>query len=181
MWRWSLLIAPLVLVVSCGPHVPPPEAPAAVVPNLPIINPARPVTDESLSSLETEFRHEALKIAAPYVEMAGQDEPQVLNVRLIRLFSKEKVLWVEVYLWPWWDKLDEERQDELLSRLGRQLYSIDERAFNQRRDVILTAKDHKGRRLGDATVTPFSINVRLAARPASAAPPKATNPSSLPR
>ncbi|MFQ6672186.1 MAG: hypothetical protein ACE5KY_02705 [Candidatus Tectimicrobiota bacterium] len=152
-----------------------------MVPNLPIINPARPVTDESLSSLEAEFRRAALETVVSFVEPAGEDEPPALDVRVIRLFSREKVLWVELRLGAWWDSLEASRRDELLATLGRQLYAIDERAFNQKRDVILTAKDPTGRRLGDATVTPFSANVRLATRPASAAPPQAATPSALPR
>ena len=59
MWRWSILLALLVLAVSCSRRVPPPEAPVSVVPNLPIINPAYPVTDESLSELEDKFRRSA--------------------------------------------------------------------------------------------------------------------------
>lgn len=181
MRRWFLLIVPLVLVASCGRHVPPSEVPAAVVPNLPFFNPARPVTDESLTSLEAEFRRVAQETVASMVESTGGDEPPFLDAHVVRLFSKEKVLWVEVRLGTWWDSLDAARQDELLAELGRQLYSLDEEAFNQKRDVILTAKGLAGRRLGDATVTPLSIDVRLAAGPESAFTPRAANSSAKPR
>ncbi len=176
MRRWFLLIVPLVLVASCGRHVPPSEIPAAVVPNLPIINPARPVTDESLTSLEAEFRRVAQETVASMIESSGGDETPFLDAHVVRLFSKEKVLWVEVRLGTWWYSLDASRQDELLAELGRQLYSLDEEAFNQKRDVILTAKDTSGRRLGDATVTPLSIDVRLAT-----GSPSAANSSAKPR
>ena len=159
------------LAASCGRSAPPPKATTAVVPNLPIINPARPVTEESLSSLEADFRRAAEEAAAPYVQEAGAEGPALLDARVVRLFSKEKVLWMEMRLGPWWMKLDEERRSEVLTRVGRILYSLDEKAFNQSRDVILTAKDAKGRRLGDATVTPFTTNVRLAPSATPAAPP----------
>jgi hypothetical protein len=88
---------------------------------------------------------------------------------------------MEVRLGPWWTKLDASRRDEVLARLGRLLYSLDERTFNQKRDVILTAKDTTGRRLGDVTVTPFSIYVRLATEPASAPEPQPTKHPARPR
>ena len=181
MWRWSILLAPLVLAVSCSRRVPPPGAPVSVVPNLPIINPAYPVTDESLSSLEAEFRRSARETVASIVEPAGENGPPTLEARVIRLFSQEKVLWMEVRLGPWWTKLDASRRDEVLARLGRLLYSLDERTFNQKRDVILTAKDTTGRRLGDVTATPFSIYVRLAPEPASAPEPQPTKHPGRPR
>ncbi len=161
MRRLLLLLATLSLVASCGGKPPPPEAPAAVVPNLPIINPARPVTEKTLSSLEADFRQEASKAVVPYIENREEEDTEPLEARIIRLFSKEKVLWMEVRLGPWWDNLDRSRREEVLTRLSRLLYTLDQKAFNQKRDIILTAKDLSGRRLGDATASPFSTNVRL--------------------
>jgi hypothetical protein len=137
-----------------------------VVPNLPIINPARPVTEEALKALEEDFRQAAREAVVPFAGAGAEAGQDLLDARVVRLFSQEKVLWVEVRLGRWWHSLDAKSQDEVLARLGRLLYSLDEKAFNQKRDVILTAKDTKGRRLGDVTVTPFSTNVRLASPPA---------------
>lgn len=162
MWRLLITIAALALVVSCGRHSPPSEATAAVVPNMPIINPSRPVTDERLTSLEKDFRRVATQTVVPYLKKERASEDQnLLDARVVRLFSKEKVLWMEVHMGQWWDELERPLQEELIARLGRLLYTLDEKAFNQSRDVILTAKDIEGNRIGDATITPFSTNVRL--------------------
>jgi hypothetical protein len=150
------------LAASCGRPAPPSEATAAVVPNLPIINPARPVTEESLSSLEADFRRVASQAVTTYMKGKDHEGPTQVDAKVVRLFSKEKVLWMEMRLGPWWESLDRPLQEDLMAQLGRLLYSLDEQAFNQSRDVILTAKDQLGRRLGDATVTAFSTNVRLA-------------------
>lgn len=166
MRRFCLLLALSAFTVSCGRHPPPPEATAAVVPNLPIINPSRPVTEETLSTLETDFHKAASKVVAPYVAEARDIGGVPLEARVIRLFSKEKVLWMEVRMGPWWGGVDEKTKEDLLAEMGRILFALDEKAFNQARDVILTAKDSEGRRAGDVTVSPFSTNVRLT--PASA-------------
>lgn len=161
MRRLLAIIALMPLAAACGGQSPPPEATSAVVPNLPIINPARPVTEDKLSTLEADFRRSARETVAPYAGSQAEEASTLLDARIVRLFSKEKVLWMEVRLGDWWEVLDESQQRDLLSRLGRLLYSMDDKAFNQKRDVILTAKDVSGRRLADVTATPFSTNVRL--------------------
>lgn len=161
MRRLLPLIVLMPLATACGGQGPPPEATSAVVPNLPIINPSRPVTEDKLSTLEADFRRSARETVAPFAGPQAEEPSTLLDAKIVRLFSKEKVLWMEVRMGEWWEVLDEGKQRNLLSRLGRLLYSLDDRAFNQKRDVILTAKDASGNRLADVTATPFSTNVRL--------------------
>ncbi len=160
------LVTLMVLAAGCAPHTPAAEAPGAVIPNLPLINPARPVTEETLTTLETDFRRAAEQAVVPYLERAGYTGERRIEARIIRLFSKEKVLWVEMKLGPWWYELDELGRHGLFVQFARLLWYMDERTFNQKRDVILTVKDAEGRRLGDATATLFSTNVRMSPLPA---------------